>query len=71
MIKWQTGETLLAAAAQRGDEPMVRLWVEFGALLDEPDQGPNRAMQVAVKAGHDRAIKTLIELGAKRIVLDC
>lgn len=27
-IKWQAGATLLAAAAQRGDEPMVRLLVE-------------------------------------------
>lgn len=60
-------ETLLAAAAHRGHEPMVRLLVEFGASVDGSDQGPNQAMQSAMKAGHDHVVEKSIELGAKKI----
>lgn len=37
---------------------MVRLFVKFGASVDELDEEPNRAMLCAISAGHDNVVKT-------------
>ncbi|MCJ1268847.1 hypothetical protein MMC22_008735 [Lobaria immixta] len=66
-IGWHTSFDILATAADRGHEPMVRLLVKFGASVDDSDKKPFRAMLAATSAGHDHVVQTLIELVAKKI----
>lgn len=50
--KRQTDGTLLAAAAERVNESMVRILVEFIARIEGSDDGPNQAIHAAMKAEH-------------------
>lgn len=57
-------ETTLMAAAAKGDEVAVRLLVEFGADINQPDRQGRTALMKAAGNRKKDAVKVLIELGA-------
>ena len=56
----QEGYLVLAIAAEKGYEPIVRLLVEYGADVGGADANPNPAMVKAIVHGHRDVVDTLI-----------
>lgn len=54
----------LLVAARRGEEPMLRLLVKYGAEPGAKGAGGSSALAVAACEAHTEAVRALIELGA-------
>ena len=65
-IREQGGYTPLHAAAQNGDEEMIRILLFGGADLTLTSNDNKTALDVAMEAGHDKATLLLGEGITKR-----